>query len=89
MSHQDTLAWIKQTLTEALQPSFIEVSDKSHQHRHHPGASAGGGHFVLKISAKAFEDKPLLASHRMIYEALGDAMQKEIHALSIQIVAED
>ena len=44
----------------------------------------GGGHFVVTIVSDSFKDKNLLARHRMVYDALGDAMQSEIHALSIK-----
>ncbi|MGZ8198792.1 MAG: BolA/IbaG family iron-sulfur metabolism protein, partial [Burkholderiales bacterium] len=34
-----------------------------------------------------FKDQPLLARHRMVYEALGPLMHREIHALAIQAYA--
>ena len=37
----------------------------------------------MTIIADAFADRSLIERHRMVYEALGDAMHKEIHALSI------
>ena len=75
----------KETLIQAFSPRHIELIDESHHHIGHPGASSGGKHFKLIIAAPAFEGKPLLQCHRLIYAALGNAMGNEIHALSIEI----
>jgi BolA protein len=39
--------------------------------------------------APSFSGKSLVERHRMIYDALGDAMHREIHALSIKALAPD
>ena len=75
----------KETLIQAFSPTYIELIDESHHHVGHPGASSGGQHFKLIIAAPAFEGKPLLQSHRLIYDALGSAIGTGIHALSIEI----
>lgn len=75
---------IKQLLSDALNPQSIEVIDESHKHAGHAGAKTGMGHFEVHIVAEAFADKSLLQKHRMVYDALGDMMQKDIHALSIK-----
>ena len=67
----------------AFSPSQLEVIDESHKHAGHAGARSGGGHFVVNIVSNAFEGKNSIERHRMIYQALGDAMKSEIHALSI------
>lgn len=68
----------------SLTPSELEIDDDSHAHAGHAGAKErGGGHFELKIVSAAFIGKPLVARHRLIYAALGDLMQREIHALKI------
>ena len=75
---------IERRLRSALTIDSIEIVDESHLHIGHPGASSGGGHFHVTVVAKNFEGLPTLARHRLIYDALGDAMQTEIHALSIK-----
>ena len=76
---------IRQRLTAALAPAHLEIVDESHKHAGHAGAmESGGGHFNVDIVADAFTGKSLVQRHRMIYEALGAAMQTDIHALSIQ-----
>lgn len=75
---------IRERLTAAFAPQQLDIIDESHLHAGHPGARSGGGHFVVTIVSDSFAGKNLLARHRMIYDALGDAMQTEIHALSIK-----
>ena len=80
----DRIAMIERRLHSALTIDSIEIVDASHLHIGHPGASSGGGHFHVTVVAENFEGLPTLARHRLIYDALGDAMQAEIHALSIK-----
>jgi BolA protein len=75
-------AKIEDLLTKAFKPDFLEVIDDSQKHAGHAGASQGG-HFKVIITAKAFEGKKLLDSHRMIYEALLP-VRSSIHALAIK-----
>ena len=82
MSEREKL--IKARLTEAFSPSHLELVDESHKHAGHPGAKAGGGHFLLTIVSEAFAGTTPIQRHRMVYQALGDLMKKEIHALSIK-----
>jgi len=84
MSNPGRIAMIRERLTTALSPIKVDVIDDSHKHAGHAGARGGGGHFNVTIVADVFEGKGLLQRHRMVYAALGNAMQSEIHALSIQ-----
>ncbi len=83
----DRKAMIGQRLRETLAPLQLEITDQSHRHAGHAGARGGGGHFDLTIVSSRFTGKTLLQRHRMIYAALGEAMQGEIHALSIRALA--
>lgn len=80
---------IENRLREVFQPVKIEVHDDSHRHAGHEGAKSGGGHFVVTIVSLQFRGKNPVQRHQMIYQALGDMMKKEIHALSIQALAPD
>ncbi len=73
-------------LQQALTPSSLEIIDDSAQHIGHAGAQAGGGHFTVKIATDAFKDKSTVQCHRLVYDALGEMMTSDIHALSIQII---
>ena len=69
---------------QVLQPLQLEIHDDSAQHAGHEGAKGGGGHYWLTIVSAAFSGKPRLQRHRLVYDALGDLMHQQIHALSIQ-----
>lgn len=75
---------IREKLTQAFSPTELDIIDDSHKHAGHEGAKSGGGHFNVFIVSRAFEGKSLLQRHRMVYEAMGDAMKTEIHALSMK-----
>jgi BolA protein len=68
----------------ALEPLELELEDESERHRGHAGYQAGGNtHWRLTIVSPRFVGKPVVARHRMVYEALGSLMQNPIHALAI------
>jgi BolA protein len=69
---------------QALAPVELRVIDESHKHAGHEGARDGRGHFAVEIVSQAFAGLAPLARHRRVYAALGDMMQTDIHALSIQ-----
>ena len=72
----------------ALQPVNLELRDESDQHIGHAGARpSGGSHWQLTIVSEAFRGKSAVARHRMVYEALGDLMERDIHALRIEALA--
>lgn len=75
---------IRAALEAALAPRSLEVIDESHKHAGHAGARDGRGHFAVVIVSEAFAGLAPLARHRRVYAALGDMMQTDIHALSIQ-----
>jgi len=70
-----------------LKPVAVDLRDESAQHAGHAGAASGGGHWQLTIVSEAFRGKNAVARHRMIYEALGDLMKRDIHALKIEAFA--
>jgi BolA protein len=71
----------------ALAPDSLEVLDESAAHAGHEGARGGGGHYRLTIVSPRFEGQSMQARHRMVYDALGSLMTKEIHALAIKAYA--
>ncbi len=80
---EQRMAMIRERLEAALSPVSLEIIDESHKHAGH--ASAGGaGHFIVKIVSNAFEGKSPIQRHRMVFDAIGELMQSEVHALSIQ-----
>jgi BolA family transcriptional regulator, general stress-responsive regulator len=77
-----TLDNIRERLA-VLEPTLIEIIDDSALHAGHAGARSGGGHYRLVIVSPKFAGKATMARHRLVYDALGSLMQREIHALTI------
>jgi BolA protein len=73
----------------ALDPVAIEIIDDSARHAGHAGARDGGGHFRLAIVSPRFAGCRTMERHRLVYDALGPLMKREIHALSIDAKAPD
>lgn len=46
-----------------------------------------GHHFEALIVAPAFEGLSRVRRHQLVYEALGDRMREEVHALSMQTLS--
>lgn len=69
---------------QSLAPLALEIVDESHKHVGHAGARDGRWHFAVSIVSEAFAGLAPLARHRRVYAAVGDLMQTDIHALSIQ-----
>lgn len=82
-------AEMERRLRAALTVGTVEIIDESHLHVGHAGARDGRGHFRLRLSAAEFEDLPMIRRHRLIYDALGDLMQTDIHALTIEASVPD
>ena len=63
---------VKDLIAAGLETTFLEVS-------------GDGRHFEAVVVSSAFEGKPVLKQHRLVYAALGDRFDTEaVHALSIK-----
>jgi len=74
---------IELMLTDALSPEELQIKDQSHLHAGHEGAKEGKGHFEVTIVSEKFVEENRIARHRMVYDALGEFMGSDIHALRI------
>jgi BolA protein len=74
---------IERMLNDALSPTELQVKDQSHLHAGHEGAKEGKGHFEVTIVSEKFEGVRRVARHRLVYDALGEFMESDIHALRI------
>ena len=75
---------IEDALRDNLDASHVEVIDQSALHEGHAGAERGGGHFQVLVVSERFQGLSPVAAQRLVYEALGDLMTNEIHALSMR-----
>ncbi|MCW8828022.1 MAG: BolA family transcriptional regulator [Gammaproteobacteria bacterium] len=74
---------IRERLETVFSPTLLEIIDESHKHAGHAGAR-GGGHFVAHIVSDAFTGKSTIQRHRMVFDAVAELMNTEIHALNIK-----
>lgn len=78
---------IRQYLQERLDPQELLIKDQSQLHIGHEGARDGKGHFDLVLVSQAFEGVDRVQRHRMVYDALRDLLESDIHALRISAFA--
>lgn len=71
----------------ALQALSIDIIDDSAMHAGHAGAKSGGGHYRMSIVSPLFAGLRTVERHRMVYQALGSLMKREVHALSINALS--
>ena len=64
---------IKMRLLQAFPDAHVEVTD----------LTGTEDHFQAVIVTRAFEGKSRVEQHRMVYSALGQLMDKQIHALAL------
>ena len=74
---------MRHRLEQTMDVQSAEIIDESHLHAGHAGARDGRGHFRLVVCSQAFAGLSPIQRHRLVYQALGDLMQTDIHALTI------
>ncbi len=75
---------IRKRIEASLEPVALEIVDESHKHVGHAGAKDGRGHFLVRVTTAKFAGLRPLQRHRLVYAAVGDLMETDIHALSIE-----
>lgn len=74
---------IRGLLRARLTPEQLDIIDESHLHAGHAGAREGKGHFRVVIVSDAFTGLAPIKRHRLVYSAVGELLQTDIHALSV------
>jgi len=67
---------IKSLIESGLSTSYVNVI-------------GDGTHFEAIVVSSDFENRILLDRHKLVYEALGDAMIEDIHAISLKTYTPD
>ena len=76
---------MERLLTEALNPTHLDVINDSASHRGHSGDDGSGeSHFTIVIEAAAFAGVNRLQRQRMVNAALGDIPGERVHAIAIK-----
>jgi BolA protein len=83
---EDRLVRIREALAP-LAPLHLELVDDSARHRGHAGARGGAGHYVLTVVSARFSGLGRVARHRLVYDLLAELFEREIHALSLTLLA--
>lgn len=89
LTNQFTLSSLPLQITDALEPSRLEIFNDSAKHAHHQamvGSTSRETHFRLVITSDAFRSKMQPARHRVVYQLLKDEMAQDggIHALQLR-----
>lgn len=74
---------IRSKLQRELHTDQVELIDDSHLHAGHAGARDGRGHFRVRVVSEDFAGLKTLQRHQLVYRALAELMQTDIHALGI------
>lgn len=74
---------IRAQIAQHLRDAVIELVDDSHLHVGHAGAREGKGHYRVRVVSPDFAGLRALQRHQLVYRALGEMMQTDIHALNI------
>jgi BolA protein len=78
---------IREQLERSLGPLELMIKDQSQLHVGHEGARDGKGHFDITVVSQAFDGVNRVQRHRMVYDALRDLLESDIHALRISAYA--
>ena len=74
---------IKQRLEQNLDVHHFEIKDFTGRHLTHE-LHEGGFHLEAVIVSDSFDGLSLIDRHKKVYEAIGELMKHEIHALSMK-----
>ncbi|WP_343526502.1 BolA family protein [Sphingomonas sp.] len=75
-------------LTQALQPTHLDVINESALHSGHLGDDGTGeSHFRVIVESPLFAGQSRVARQRMVNRALADLLSERIHALAISAKA--
>jgi len=83
-SPEERSHFIQKAIETSLDAEHVEIIDDSAAHAGHLGAQGGGGHFRVLVVARCFEGLGRVAAQRLVYQALGDFMRTDIHALEMR-----
>ena len=75
---------LRRRLVARFAPSELTILDESHLHAEHAGAAGGQSHYRVRIVAMAFSGLSAVARHRLVYAALDDMLNSEVHALALE-----
>ena len=76
---------IEDILEAGMRLQHLEVVNESGGHNVPKGAET---HFKVVLVSSDFDNMPLLARHRKVYELLDEVLGQEVHALALHTMTE-
>jgi len=77
---------IREKLTKAFSPAFLEIIDESHLHAGHLGARPEGeSHFRVHMTSATFDGVSRIERQRQVHKVLADELAGPVHALALKI----
>ncbi|MFB6344483.1 MAG: BolA family protein [bacterium] len=65
---------VKDKITDELEDPQVDVLDMT----------GDGDHFRVVVVSESFSGLPMVKQHQLVYDALGDSMDEDIHALGLK-----
>ncbi len=87
--NRNRMTRIRQRIEAELAPESLEIDDESHLHAGHAGARDGRGHYQVIVVSSVFAGKTRIQRHRLVFDAVGDLMETDIHALGVKAYTPD
>ncbi|MBY0273884.1 BolA family transcriptional regulator [Candidatus Binatia bacterium] len=85
----DRMNELRNRITAALAADVVELQDDSAKHRGHAGARGGAGHYSVVVVASRFAGMTRVDRHRAVYDAVGDMIPHQVHALAVRAYTPD
>ncbi len=76
---------LRNTLTDSLDPSVLDLENESHGHNVPENSET---HFRLVIVSQMFDGLSRVRRHQLVYKAADEALKKGVHALAMQCFTE-
>ncbi|WP_404416845.1 BolA family protein [Marinospirillum sp.] len=77
---------IRDKLTTALQPQYLQIENESDQHSGPPGRES---HFKVTLVSGDFQSLMPVKRHQKIYALLADELAGPVHALALHLYTPD
>lgn len=65
---------VKNKIADDLEEPRVDVLDMT----------GDGDHFRVIVVSESFDGLPMVKQHQLVYDALGDSMNEDIHALGLK-----
>src|SRR5688572_18209765 len=75
---------IKATLQTRFEPTYLEITDFSHEHSgHFQAKTPGPSHLAISLHSPHFKGLSKVKQHQLVYEALKPFIEQGLHAIKI------